>query len=90
MATGAGTAEAMTHYQDFTRDDGTVCTVEFSFKEGSGPSYSPYSGADGGDGCEVGIVQAFNDAGAVELTTEEAERFEAHIAATFFPDYSED
>lgn len=45
-----------THFQDFTRDDGSPVTVEYSFRGGSETSYSPLYGASGGDGCEVEIV----------------------------------
>lgn len=77
---------APTYYEDFFRDDGSQVLVEFGFRAGSPATYSPNGGADGGDGCEVTIIKALTDEGEVELTTAEAERFEARIAETFFAD----
>lgn len=45
-----------TYYQDFVKDDGRPVTVEYSYRGGSETTYSPHSGAVGGDGCEVEIV----------------------------------
>lgn len=45
-----------THFHDFTRDDGSPVTVEYSFSAGSPTTYSPHSGACGGDPCEVEII----------------------------------
>lgn len=47
---------ARTFFEDFTRDDGSPVTVEYSFAGGSPATYSPLNGAVGGDGCEVEIV----------------------------------
>lgn len=49
----------MTHFQDFTRDNGAPITVEFEFSSGSETTYSPASGACGGDGCYVNIIKAW-------------------------------
>ncbi len=46
----------VTYFQNFTRDDGSPVTVEYSFRPGSTATYSPYSGACGGDPCDVQIV----------------------------------
>lgn len=48
-----------TYFQDFTCDNGLPVTVEYSFSQGSEPDYSPMWGADGGDACEVEIVDAW-------------------------------
>lgn len=57
-----------TFFQDFTRDDGSPVTVEYSFRGGSEASYSPMFGASGGgDACDVEIV-------TVMPNTEEYER----------------
>lgn len=48
-----------TFFQDFTRDDGSPVTVEYSYSPGSETTYSPMSGACGGDGCDVEIVTAW-------------------------------
>jgi hypothetical protein len=48
-----------TFFEDFTRDNGLPVTVEYSFAGGSPTTYSPRFGADGGDPCEVEIVQAW-------------------------------
>ena len=45
-----------TFFQDFVKDNGQPVTVEFSYSGGSETTYSPHSGASGGDGCEVMIV----------------------------------
>lgn len=50
---------ARTFYQDFTKDDGRKVTVEYSYRGDSPTTYSPHSGAVGGDGCEVEIVEVF-------------------------------
>ena len=50
---------ARTYFEDFDRDDGSRVTVEYSFAGGSETSYSPLSGASGGDPCEVAIVKAW-------------------------------
>lgn len=48
-----------TYFQDFTKDDGTPITVEYSFSPGSETSYSPMYGAVGGDACEVEIISSW-------------------------------
>lgn len=56
-----------TYFKDFVRDDGAAVTVEYRYSPGSETTYSPHSGACGGDGCEVEIVanwpntQEYND-----------------------------
>jgi len=71
-----------TTFHDYRRPDGTVITVEYGFDGGSPTTYSPHSGACGGDGAEVTIVTAFdelNDIEDVKLTDEEYELIEAEI-----------
>lgn len=48
-----------TYFHDCTKDDGTLITVEFAFSASSPTTYSPHSGACGGDPCEVDIVSVF-------------------------------
>lgn len=81
---------ARTYFQDFKRGDGTEVTVEYTFNEGSAPSYSPYSGADSGDPCDVSIVKAFDDNGDVEYTEDETEAWEEYIIGHHITDYDED
>jgi hypothetical protein len=50
---------ARTFFQDFKRDNGDPVTVEYSYAPGSETTYSPLSGACGGDACEVEIVTAW-------------------------------
>lgn len=50
---------ARSFYQDFTKDDGLPVTVEYTFNAGSETTYSPASGAHGGDPCEVTIVRSW-------------------------------
>jgi hypothetical protein len=56
-----------TFFQDFKRDNGDPVTVEYSNSPGSDTTYSPHSGACGGDPCEVEIttwwpnVQKYHD-----------------------------
>src|ERR1700733_8287091 len=56
-----------TFFQDFKRDNGDPVTVEYSYSVGSETTYSPHSGACGGDPCEVEItawwpnVQEYHD-----------------------------
>jgi hypothetical protein len=69
----------MTYFRDFKRGDGTEVTVEYRFSAGSPTTYSPATGADGGDADEVEIVKAFDDAGPVELTDAEREAFEEEV-----------
>lgn len=77
---------ARTFYHDFKRDDGSEVTVEYGYRGGSPTTYSPHSGADGGDGAEVEIVKAFDDGGDVKLTDAECERAEAAIFETHVDD----
>lgn len=43
-------APMMTHFQDFTKDNGLPVTVEYEVEGSYSPTtYSPLSGADGGD-----------------------------------------
>ncbi len=72
---------ARTHHHDYTRKDGSVVTVEYTFKEGSEPTYSPMHGAEGGDACEVEIVAAFSETSEdVKLTDEELSELDEWIA----------
>lgn len=48
-----------TSFQDFTRDNGDPVTVEYSFRPGSDPTYSPMYGAEGGDPAEVEIIKVW-------------------------------
>ncbi len=48
-----------TFFHDFKRDNGDPVTVEYSYSPGSETTYSPHSGAHGGDACEVEIVTAW-------------------------------
>jgi len=50
---------ARTYFQDFTKDDDTPITVEYSFSPGSETTYSPAYGACGGDACEVEIISSW-------------------------------
>ena len=71
-----------TTFHDYKRPDGTVITVEYGYDGGSPTTYSPLSGACGGDGAEVTIVTAFdeaNDKDDVKLTAEECGLIEAEI-----------
>jgi len=68
-----------TTFHDFKRADGSEVTVEYGFYGGSETTYSPHSGACGGDAAEVEIVTAFDDNGDVKLTDAEAETVEAEI-----------
>lgn len=45
-----------TYFADFVKDDGRPITVEYNFASGGETTYSPLYGADGGEGCEVEIV----------------------------------
>lgn len=75
----------MRHYHDFTRPDGTVVSVRFRLSAGSGPTYHPAYGADGGDAAECEIDEAIIDGQVVELPTEELERFEEWLIANVDP-----
>jgi len=71
-----------TTFHEYTRPNGDVITVEYGFEGGSPATYSPHSGACGGDDAEVTIVTAFdeiNDIDNVKLTDEECEIIEAQI-----------
>lgn len=68
-----------TTFHDFKRADGTEVSVEYGFDGGSATTYSPHSGACGGDAAEVTIVTAFDDNGDVTLTDAEVEMVEAAI-----------
>lgn len=51
---------ALTYFQDFTRDDGSPITVEYEVEGSYSPTtYSPHSGADGGDAPIFGIIDAW-------------------------------
>jgi hypothetical protein len=80
---------ARTHFQEFRRDSGATVTVEYSYSPGSETSYSPHSGASGGDPAEVEIVAAFDESGGVALTDHEKELFGEWILAHCEPDYDE-
>lgn len=69
-----------TFFADMVRLDAerTPVTVEYSYRGGEAPSYSPYSGADGGDPVEVEIIRAWRkadeddpDAPDIEYTDDE-------------------
>lgn len=68
-----------TTFHDFKRADGSEVTVEYGFDGGTATTYSPHSGASGGDAAEVHIVTAFDDNGDVNLTDDEMEKVEAEI-----------
>jgi len=48
----------------FERDDGTTVDIEYDYKPGSGPTYSPMSGADGGDADEFEILSVTAEDGS--------------------------
>lgn len=49
-----------TYFQDFTRDDGSPVTVEYSVVGSYSPTtYSPINGAVGGDAPEISIVKCW-------------------------------
>jgi hypothetical protein len=51
---------ARSFFRDFTRDDGSRVTVEYEVSSyGSPATYSPISGADGGDAFEIEIVSCW-------------------------------
>jgi hypothetical protein len=80
---------ARTHFQDFTRTDGTAITVEYTVEGRNSPTtYSPVYGADGGDAAEFGIIKAWRtDTGEdVELPDAEREGYEEWLAANVDPD----
>lgn len=68
-----------TFFHDFKRPDGTVVTVEYVYSGGSLTTYSPHSGACGGDAPEVEIVTVFDDDGDVKLTDAEMEKAKEEI-----------
>lgn len=51
----------------WTRPDGTTLTIRYRFRCGSPPSYSPATGADGGEAHEVD-VETVEDADGNALT----------------------
>lgn len=67
--------------RDFIRPNGNEVTVKFTYCEDSGPTYSPLTGADGGDSPECEIVRAWVGDTDVELTDEERERYEEAICS---------
>ena len=49
-----------TFFQDFTRDNGLPITVEYAVEGSYSPTtYSPHSGADGGDHPEFSIIKVW-------------------------------
>lgn len=48
-----------TYFKDFVRSTGLPITVEYAYAGGSETTYSPMSGACGGDPCEVEIVASW-------------------------------
>jgi hypothetical protein len=48
-----------TFFQDFKLDNGAPITVEYGYAVGSETTYSPMSGACGGDPCEISILSAW-------------------------------
>lgn len=67
--------------RDFTRPNGDVVTVEYTFQHGSPTTYSPMYGADGGDPDECEIVKAWVNDDNVTLPDAERERYEEAIIA---------
>lgn len=70
-----------THFETFERDDGTEVTVEYTISDYdpgvcSGPPEDCYPP----EGGEVEIVKVFNDAGTVEYTDDEGEKWSVWIA----------
>jgi hypothetical protein len=81
----------VTHFQNFTRADGTTITVEYSIEGSNTPaSYRPMYGADGGDAAEFSILKAWQtDTEAdIELPDEERERYEEWLAENIDPNDS--
>lgn len=51
---------ARTYFQDFTKDDGSPVTVEYGVEGSYSPTtYSPHSGACGGDAPVFSIIEVF-------------------------------
>lgn len=79
----------MTHFRNIRRPDGTLITVEYRVEGRNSPTtYSPISGADGGDAAEFLILKARRaDTGdAVELPDAEREWYEEWLGENIDPD----
>lgn len=83
-----------THFTDFERDDETVVTVEYTISPfDPGNTYGPAENCYPPEGGEVEIIKVFNDAGPVNSTDAEDEKWCAWIAENhdhdgdFYDDY---
>jgi len=79
----------MTNFQEFTREDSTIIVVEYKIDGyNSPPTYSPYSGADGGDSAEFTVVSAHvKDSGLdIVLPDEEREKYEIWLSENIIDD----
>lgn len=77
-----------THFYEFARDDGTVVTVEYGVRGSYSPTtYSPHSGAYGGDVPEFEIIKAFSDTSDdVTLTDAEEQKVYDYLAEHYEED----
>lgn len=65
--------------RDFIRPNGETVVVEFEYRDGSPPTYSPLTGADGGDAPECEITKAYVGDVEIELPDDERETYEELI-----------
>lgn len=78
-----------TFFHKTKRADGSEITVEFGVEGSSSPTtYSPHSGASGGDAPEYSVIKAFSEETGADITLDDAERerIEAEICETFVDD----